>query len=219
VPLKVMPLGASLTDGYNVPGGYRIDLEDDLIASGIRPDFVGSLSNGPASLADKNHEGHSGYRIDQIRRSIDGWIGSYQPDVVLLLIGTNDVLQDYQLAGAPNRLADLVDRVHALRPATKIFVSSLPPIATASDNSQADAYNAAIPTVVQARALAGRPIWFVNGNASLTASDLADGVHLTAVGYSKLADAWHGRLISTLGLPPEEPPPRRPPPNGPPLAS
>ena len=40
-----MPLGDSITDGANVPGGYRVDLEDDLLSGGIAFDFVGSLSN------------------------------------------------------------------------------------------------------------------------------------------------------------------------------
>ena len=62
---------------------------------------MGTLQNGPAALADRNHEGHSGWRIDEIHASIDGWLTTYQPEVVLLLIGTNDVTQDYQVSTAP----------------------------------------------------------------------------------------------------------------------
>lgn len=36
-PIRIMPLGDSITDGYNVPGGYRIDLEDELAADGRAP--------------------------------------------------------------------------------------------------------------------------------------------------------------------------------------
>lgn len=73
-PVRVMPLGDSITDGYNVPGGYRIELEDLLVSRGQPVDFVGSLSNGPASLADRDHEGHSGWRIDRsATASKGGW--------------------------------------------------------------------------------------------------------------------------------------------------
>jgi len=54
-----MPLGDSITDGMNVAGGYRIKLWESIKSAGANVDFVGSMSNGPASLTDKNHEGHS----------------------------------------------------------------------------------------------------------------------------------------------------------------
>ena len=107
-------------------------------------------------MADRNHEGHSGWRIDQIDSQVGGWLSTYQPDVVLLLIGTNDIVQDYQLNTAPARLAALLDRIHQLRPATKLIVSSVPPLANASDNTQAAAYNANVRSHVDARAAAGR---------------------------------------------------------------
>jgi len=43
----------------------------------LRQDLsVGSLSNGPNSLGDKDHEGHSGWRIDEIASSINGWLNA-----------------------------------------------------------------------------------------------------------------------------------------------
>ena len=200
-PVKIMPLGDSITDGYTIPGGYRIDLEDDLVARGVSFDFVGSLSNGPASLGDRDHEGHSGWRIDELRAHIDGWIAASQPDVVLLLIGSNDVAQNYQVDTAPDRLAGLIDRIHELRPATKLFVSSIPMSTNTAYHSAAQTYNAEIPGIVDARAAAGRPIWFVNGGGALTLSDMAEGSHPNAAGYSKLADAWFAALVPTLALP------------------
>jgi hypothetical protein len=52
-----MPLGDSITDGLVVPGGNRIGLWQRFVANGYKVDFVGSLSNGPASLGDHDHEG------------------------------------------------------------------------------------------------------------------------------------------------------------------
>ncbi len=43
-----MPLGDSITEGTQVPGGYRIGLWQRLAAAGYRNDFVGSQFNGPA---------------------------------------------------------------------------------------------------------------------------------------------------------------------------
>jgi lysophospholipase L1-like esterase len=193
---RIMPLGDSITDGYNIPGGYRIDLEDELSASGIRVDFVGSLHDGPRSLADQDHEGHIGWRIGQIQSSVDEWLTTYHPDVVLLLIGTNDILHHYRIATAPYRLGTLVDRIHTVRPTTKILLSTLPPIANPVENRRVTTYNAHVIEVVRIRAGTGEPIRLVDGGGALTLSDLADGVHPNATGYSKLADAWRAALTT-----------------------
>jgi lysophospholipase L1-like esterase len=195
---RIMPLGDSITDGYNIPGGYRIDLWRAVEDSGIDVDFVGSLRNGPPSLADRDHEGHSGWRIDQIQASVDGWIRTHQPDVVLLLIGTNDILQHYRVPTAPGRLGLLIDRIYTLRPATKIVVSTIPPTVNVTANAHIASYNAAVREVVRTRAAAGRPVWFVDGCGKFTAADLADGVHPDAAGHRKLAHAWHATLVSVL---------------------
>src|SRR5688500_4322750 len=99
--VRVMPLGDSITEGTQVPGGYRTGLWQRMAAGGYRVDYVGSQFNGPGGLGDHDHEGHPGWRIDQIDANIAGWMNAYTPRTVLLHIGTNDVLQNYNLAGAP----------------------------------------------------------------------------------------------------------------------
>src|SRR4051794_38567237 len=48
--VRIMPLGDSLTDGQDIPGGYRIDLWARFAADGEPINFVGSQANGPPSL-------------------------------------------------------------------------------------------------------------------------------------------------------------------------
>src|SRR5688572_3230414 len=67
---RVMPLGDSITEGTQVPGGYRIGLWQRFGGGNYRVDLVGSQFNGPASLGDHDHEGHPGWRIDQIDANI-----------------------------------------------------------------------------------------------------------------------------------------------------
>jgi lysophospholipase L1-like esterase len=199
--LRIMPLGDSITDGHGIPGGYRIDLWRMLGARGIAVDFVGSLRNGPAWLPEKEHEGHSGWRIDQIQALVDASLRKYRPDVVLLLIGTNDILGHYRVGTAPERLGALVDQMAADRPAMEILVSTIPPTDSAILNRQVVRYNAAVRQVVRRRAAAGRPIWLVDGGGSLTRADLADGVHPNRTGYRKLARAWEAVPVRVLSPP------------------
>jgi lysophospholipase L1-like esterase len=197
--VRIMPLGDSITEGTQVPGGYRIGLWQRLAAAGYRNDFVGTQFNGPAALGDHDHEGHPGWRIDQIDASITGWLRTTGPRTVLLHIGTNDVLQNYNLAGAPGRLSTLVDHITATTPDADVFVATIIPLASAGQEAAARTFNAAVPGIVQSKVNAGKRVHLVDMHAALTAADLIDGVHPTAAGYDKMAATWYAALRSVPG--------------------
>ncbi|MGC5290529.1 cellulose binding domain-containing protein [Micromonospora sp. DT231] len=225
--VRVMPLGDSITDGFNVAGGYRIELWQRFTSGGYRIDFVGSQFNGPSSLGDHDHEGHSGWTIAQIDANVVNWLRATNPRTVLLHIGTNDMYGD--TSGAPGRLATLVDRITNTAPNADVFVATIIPKSGADNVVRG--YNAAIPGIVQTRAAAGKRVHLVDMYRALTLGDLADGVHPNATGYRKMAAAWYDALRSVPGsiggdtppttappttAPPTTPPPTTPPPTTPP---
>ncbi len=189
--IRVMPLGDSITDGYNVPGGYRIDLWQSLEERGDRIEFVGSQENGPPELPDRNHQGHSGWRIDELHRRVGDWLDAAEPDVILLLIGTNDIVQGHSLDTAPTRLDRLIDEVLRHRPQAQIFVGSIPPIDAPDLNARVEAYNQAIAQQIQARQSQGDRLIFVDLYSGLTPNDLADGIHPNRQGHRKIAEMWY----------------------------
>ncbi len=197
--VRVMPLGDSITEGTQVPGGYRIGLWQRITNAGYRVDFVGSQFNGPASLGDHDHEGHPGWRIDQIDANITGWLQATTPHTVLLHIGTNDVLQNFNLAGAPARLSTLIDHITAATPSAEVFVATIIPLASASQEAAGRTFNAAIPGIVQRNVSAGKHVHLVDMHSALTTADLTDGIHPTAGGYDKMAATWYSALQSVPG--------------------
>ncbi|GAA4253279.1 ricin-type beta-trefoil lectin domain protein [Dactylosporangium darangshiense] len=203
--VKIMPLGDSITDGYNVPGGYRIELWRRLAAGGYTTDFVGSGFNGPSNLGDHDHEGHSGWRIDQIDANIVGWLQAYAPRTILLHIGTNDMNQNYDIANAPARLSALIDKIRANDPTVELFVAQITPESDPTLESRVQAYNAAIPGIVAQK---GSHTHLVDMHSALTTADLADGVHPNAGGYDKMGARWFSALqsvpasLSYVGVPP-----------------
>jgi len=197
--VRVMPLGDSITEGTQVPGGYRIGLWQRMAAAGYRVDLVGSQFNGPSGLGDHDHEGHPGWRIDQIDANIVGWLNTYQPHTVLLHIGTNDVLQNYNLSGAPGRLSALIDHITAAAPAAEVFVATIIPLSNSGQEAAGRTFNAAVPGIVQSKANAGKHVHLVDMHSALTTGDLTDGIHPTATGYDKMAAAWYAALLSVSG--------------------
>lgn len=198
-PIKIMPLGDSITDGYNFPGGYRINLWKQLSDRGYKVNFVGSLSNGPDSLPNQNHEGHSGWRIDQINMYVNVWLKRTKPDVILLTIGTNDIVQNYQVETAPDRLNNLIDDIFKELPEVEILVASIPPIEVAIVDKKVKSYNRAIASLVEGRQKEGDKLRFVDINSALNFDDLADTVHPNGQGHSKMAKVWEEALIPLLG--------------------
>jgi lysophospholipase L1-like esterase len=162
-------------------------------------DFVGSLSNGPASLGDHDHEGHSGWRIDQIDANVVSWLRTTTPHTVLLHIGTNDILQNHDVAGAPARLSALVDHITATVPDAEVFVATIIPMANGGQEAAGRTFNATIPGMVQSKQNAGKHVHLVDMHAALTTADLVDGVHPTDGGYDKMAATWYTALKAVPG--------------------
>ena len=114
-PIKIMPLGDSITLGYNRASvkryceiGYRYRLYDRLINAGYNADFVGDEKNpkdptyeldceslGYPSNFDRDHEGYIGKHAYDLVDEINDKLNAYQPHVILLHIGTNDIKDKY----------------------------------------------------------------------------------------------------------------------------
>jgi lysophospholipase L1-like esterase len=200
-PVRVMPLGASITWGTSSSdgNGYREELRRHLAGdAGVAIDFVGSQQSG--TMADRDNEGHPGLRIDQIAANADAWLAAARPDVVLLNVGTNDTLQNYDLPNAPARLDDLLDQIVAARPTAAVVFSTLVPSGNATNDSRVRTFNAALPAIASAQAAAGHNVRLVDLYGTLTAADIGpDTIHPTDGGYVKLANLWYTALRPVLG--------------------
>lgn len=197
-PIKIMPLGDSITEGYFVPGGYRIDLQPAMENRGYAIEFVGSLSNGPDTLLSQHHEGHSGWRIEEICDRVAEWLQTFQPDIILLLIGTNNIAQGHQVETASYRLNQLVDRIFQTAPNVKLFVASIPPMSEPTLNQRVIQYNQKSEELVKEKQQAGKPIDFVDLYNILSLDDLPDGVHPNREGFQKMAGALEVCLSAYL---------------------
>ncbi|MFC1573521.1 hypothetical protein ACFL6M_08000, partial [Candidatus Eisenbacteria bacterium] len=127
----IMPLGDSITHGGQGYASYRYPLWFNLEQGGYDVDLVGDLDEIYGSSPnltwypdyytefDRDHEGHWGWRTDEIADIIVGTVTSNEPDVVLVHLGTNDVGQ-MGAAGVSNAdvyLRLIIDRIRTVRPA------------------------------------------------------------------------------------------------------
>ena len=136
--VAIMPLGDSITEGYAssatfAQGGYRCPLYSLLEASQVQFTFVGdsaSLEPGLVTACpDVNWEGHGGYDIASIQgyEDADGSVQTFQPDIVLLLAGTNDVAQG-ETSSVSGQLSSLLSDIFAKDPNAWVIISTIPPM-------------------------------------------------------------------------------------------
>jgi lysophospholipase L1-like esterase len=212
---RIMPLGDSITEGVDVPGAYRTGLWQRLVDAKYKNDFVGTQFNGPDSLKDHDHEGHPGWRIEEVDAKVVGWLRESKPRSVLLHIGSNDVLQNYNVAGAPARLSTLVDHITETVPDADVFVATITPLGWTAGDAAVKAFNSTIPGMVKSKARDGKKVHLVDIHGALNWSDLdTDDVHPTAGGYDKMGEAWYNALRSVpgaIGSPSKDQPPANPP--------
>ncbi|GIM93333.1 SGNH/GDSL hydrolase family protein [Paractinoplanes toevensis] len=197
-PWRVMPLGDSITFGVGSPSfdGYRTALRRWLAADGVGVDYVGSMRSGTGP--DRDNEGHKGWTIAQIAARVDGWLATYRPDVILLHIGTNDMVRG--VPDAPRRLDRLLDRIAAARPDAQVFVARIVGIAddrgVGTRMRRTAAYNAAV-----ARIVAGKGARFhLVDQSDVRGIDMWNREHPNDYGYRKMAWNWY-RAMRPAGRP------------------
>lgn len=254
-PVKIIAMGDSITHGYiNGDNGYRKYFCYGLQQNGITDfnmvgpnnDWTDSTTydwNGTTITYDPAHAGYSGYAIQKIgsRQGLQETIfdttyvngdvsgnmmEAYQPDVIMLQIGTNDVL-DAQLTGIGDRLEELVDKLipYVSGDGQVLYLASIPDIDAAkkydwlgayqwtygvsyeSDpekfvatvQAAVDDYNTIVKNLVAKKQAEGAHIEFsdINSTINISAGDLEDGVHPSEQGYAKMGQYWSNLLTET----------------------
>ena len=254
-PVKIIAMGDSITHGYiNGDNGYRKYFCYGLQQNGITNfDMVGPNNdwtdsttydwNGTTITYDPAHAGYSGYAIQKIGSRqglqetifdttyINGDVSgnmmkAYQPDVIMLQIGTNDIL-DAQLTGIGDRLEELVDKLlpYVSGDGQVLYLASIPNIDAikrydwlgayewnygvshesdpekfvATVQAAVDDYNTIVKNLVAKKQAEGAHIEFSDINSTITIStgDLEDGVHPSEQGYAKMGQYWSNLLTET----------------------
>jgi lysophospholipase L1-like esterase len=232
--VKIMPLGDSITAGFtdnptwNEPFefGYRGPLAKLMVNGGVPFHFVGrsaepfsNTSGDPThggtvypvnelrdpGIDQGNHRGYGGYSITDIDAGVEAWINSDDPDVILLMIGTNGIG-----SASPGQLNTLVSHIFTVKPAVKLVVAQIIP--TVSYNPDVINYNSYIRNTLVPNYLGqGRNISTVDqyknfltnpaDNTSIDTSKIANGInHPTDAAYQLMAATWLPALTGvTLG--------------------
>ncbi|WP_207550425.1 MULTISPECIES: GDSL-type esterase/lipase family protein [Parafrankia] len=95
-------------------------------------------------MGHRSGRSHPGWTISQISQIASCTVRTYQPNIVTLHIGTNDMARNVSVAGAPDRLRTLLRRIFEAAPRTTVMLATLIPSTTPATMNRIQAHNAAI---------------------------------------------------------------------------
>jgi lysophospholipase L1-like esterase len=195
-PLKVMAFGDSLTVGVGSThgAGYRLAFLERMREAGVEVDMVGSLNNGPKDM-DGDHEAFAGQGVAKLDRVSLDELRKRRPDVVLVMIGTNDT-EDFVPEAFGIRLSVLLDRIMS-ESRVRLLVATIPPARYDKRKSGTLAVNAVVRSEVKKRAAEGKAIRLVDVHPLIDArADFADNLHLNDAAYERVGHAFADALLA-----------------------
>ncbi len=198
-----MPIGDSITQADSNHNSYRRLLWIQLRKAGYNVEFVGSSrehfqGSSPLSDFDQDHEGHWGWRVDQILEQIDGWVRTSQPDIVLIHLGSNDINQGQSLESTIEELRKLIQTLRTINPRLKILIAQLIPC---GEEAQVRQFNRLIMNLARDSNTQESPVITVDQFSGFNAAadkDTYDGCHPNESGEKKMADRWFAALKKLL---------------------
>jgi lysophospholipase L1-like esterase len=187
------------------------------VLDGKRLTFVGTQMNGPDSVEGqpfpKRHEGRGGFTIDsdQGHSGISGGVtdnamAAQTPHIVLLMIGTNDLNGNVDVAAAPTRLGNLIDQITDNAPDALVVVATIVPMEN-GNGSKVAPYNAAMADLIASRVAQGKHVIGVDNHAAFTADSnyasawMGDALHPNDAGYAVLGDSFYEAIADYVPAP------------------
>lgn len=217
--VRLLPLGDSITHGGQGHASYRYRLWEMLAQAGRHFTFVGTqqtiFGGDPPVLAwypdylttfDRDHEGHWGWRTDQIDDVATAVAQATQPDIVLVHLGTNDIGQQGAagVVNAEHNLRTLIGLLRAERPAVTILLAQVIPIGPGTSYSanagQVASLNAAIAAIAADSTRPASPILLVDQHTGFDLGTMmqSDGLHPDTLGEAHMASRWRDVLLPLL---------------------
>ena len=201
-PVRVMAFGDSLTKGTGSThgAGYRLEFLKRMEGAGYQVDMLGSFHAGPKEI-DRDHQGHQGQGVAKLDEVSWDELRRERPDVVLLLIGTNDAKASFVPDGFRIRYSVLLDRILA-ESHTKLVASTIPPVRYGKRETVIEPLNAIIRSEVEKRQAQGKSVRLVDAHELIDPrADFVDSLHPNDAGYARLGDAFADTLIGMLPPP------------------
>ncbi|CAJ2502507.1 Uu.00g099010.m01.CDS01 [Anthostomella pinea] len=190
VPLRIMALGASIVKGETSPGylGFRKPMRDELVNLGFVVNMVGSIRLG--DFTDNDVEAYGGKKITQMQDYATQVVPEAQPNLFLINLGTNNILQNKDVDKAGAQMEDLTNYLLAASNQSTVILSTLLINNVPKKEPMILDINAQYRTIMEGFEADGKPVVLAEMHPDEGVSDVPtladigpDGSHPTVAGY------------------------------------
>lgn len=214
--LRILIVGDSVTQGAAGDWTWRYRLWQLLQDAGVAVDFVGPRTDlwdlqagGPGATSyadpafDQDHAARWGMRIAALDIPITDLVATYTPDVVITMLGVNDLLDGREPAAVAADVAAFVESARSVRPGVAVVLGE----ATQHWFPGVIDFNAALAALASGASTTTSPLVLARTAAGYDAAvDTWDHSHPNANGEVKIASAVAAAL-RVLGIGVPAPPP------------
>jgi len=200
--VRILPFGDSVTSSFTGHASYRYWLWHLLVDFGYNVDFVGTqwgVEGGSPSRTDfdQHHDGHSGWHADDGMRNTESIVRATAPDVILLDLGSNDVLQEEDNQSTIEELRAIIQIARSVRPRVVVLLGKPTPMNR--KNKQLKKLNKMIGRLARQESTTQSPVYAVTLSRGFNPrKDTFDGEHPNEAGEQKIAKAWFAQLVRLL---------------------
>jgi GDSL-like Lipase/Acylhydrolase family len=145
----------------------------------------------PVKDFDLDHEGHWGWRVDEVLVQLDGWAKVAKPDVVLIHLGTNDIAQQQDLKETVAELKQVITELRGVNLEVKVLIAQIIPLL--GSEAQCKEFNGQLQVLARQMTTKQAPVVVVDqftGFRAEPGKDTDDGAHPNATGEQKMAHWW-----------------------------
>lgn len=210
---QVVPIGDSRIDGARPEfESYRYELWKLLVDAEVTFDLVGpyddsdhegSYSDYQGQEFDDDHAGIGGFQTEDVLETMDRILqASPKPDIVLLGIGGNDLLNEDPVEKVIANIHQIIDQLQSANDSVVIVLEQIAPGLSSFMTNQLTAsfneFNEQIVSVGQQQSTQTSPVIVVNMAEGWQDSYMADDVHYNEAGARVVAQRYFDVFIQYL---------------------
>ncbi len=223
---RIMIVGDSISEGHEGESTWRYRLWQELTVNNADATFVGpwigtdlleplSYSGPtpphdglyrPGIEFDSANDAQWGWTLDAATSTIQATVASYQPDVILVELGYNDLAFGVHTpAGLVDELGTFVQNARAANPNVTVVVSNVvhrdPGTTSATIETAITTYDGDLPAAIAGLSTSGSPVYLADVDSQYpTPQDTYDGLHPNNVGEYAIAGAFATSLSADAGI-------------------
>nr|MCU0792991.1 SGNH/GDSL hydrolase family protein [Opitutaceae bacterium] len=191
-PIRILPIGDSITEGNAELGSYRLQLAEMLKEAGVAFEYVGSRT----TQGGLGHEAYSGNNAEFVAKKVAEHAAGNVPDIALIHAGHNYFAENAPVPKIIAATERMIASLRAANPRVTVLVAQVIPSAKLPKYSYIPELNAELARVAPGWSTPESRVLVVDQFTGFDPVEdtVADLVHPNARGIEKLARRWFEAL-------------------------